>query len=85
MKSSPSAQTALSLPPCDLLPVEHLHEHLFNVHGPYDWPEEELGHHRGSDGPQHGQGDEQLGKAGRVLAVNQADVLVQSLVRLPTQ
>ncbi len=70
---------------CDLLPVEHLHEHLLDADGPYNGSEEELSDHRRADGPQHGQSYEQLGEPRRVLAVDQPDVLVQSLVRLPTQ
>lgn len=71
--------------PWSLLPVEHLHEHFLNIDTAYDWFEEQLGDYRRADGPQHGEGDEQLGKAGGVLVVDQPDVFVQSLVRLPAQ
>lgn len=70
---------------CNLFTVEHLHENLLDVDGPYDWSEEELSHHQRTDGPQHGQSYEQLGEPGRVLSVDKPDVLVQSLVRLPAQ
>lgn len=68
-----------------LLPVEHLHEHLLDADRPYNGSEEELGDHRRANGPQHGQGDEQLGEPRRVLTVDQPHMLVQSLVRLATQ
>lgn len=70
---------------CGLLSVEHLHKNLFNVDGPYDGSEEELSDHQRVDGPQHGQRYEQLGEPRRVFSVDQPDVFVQSLVRLPTQ